>query len=40
LIGVAQREIASLYSITDDDERRHTLEHLLDNDTYASKGPW
>jgi hypothetical protein len=37
LIRVARREIASLYgldSITDDDERRHTLEHLLDNNTY------
>jgi hypothetical protein len=37
LIRVARREIASLYgldSITDDDERRHTLEHLLDNNAY------
>jgi hypothetical protein len=34
LIRVALREIASLYSITDDDEHQHTLEHLLDNNTY------
>jgi hypothetical protein len=27
-------EIASLYCITDYDARRHTLEHLLDNNTY------
>jgi Ni,Fe-hydrogenase III component G len=37
-IRVARREIASLYgldSITDGDERRHTLEHLHDDDTYT-----
>jgi hypothetical protein len=37
LIRVAQRAIASLYGldpITDYDEHRHTLEHLLDNNTY------
>jgi hypothetical protein len=37
LIRVARSAIASLYgldSITDYDEHRHTLEHLLDNNTY------
>jgi hypothetical protein len=31
------REIASLYSITDNDERRHTLGHLLDDNIYMMR---
>jgi hypothetical protein len=40
LIRVARSAIASLYgldSITDYDEHRHTLEHLLDNNTYMPR---